>query len=181
MQTPSPSTSSPSSPDRCSSEGSTKFTTSPPCGNHNVDPINHPRALGKLLSPPKSEVKVCASSPVNDNQTWDISDPTTWPILHLPFHMKPGCSAPTYIDELLVHVYYMGAGARLLRELLFRAIEEVEREEDKVAIERTAFLCWPFNVTANGYWKDKGGMTKEDLDAWRTMKARNNFRFCTLE
>ena len=172
MQTPSGFSPLPSSP-RSSTGRSTLFTMSPPGApyrSNSVFPVNHPAALGYLLAPPTTPT-VDRACPTQNNQSWDVNNPPTWPILHLPFHMTPGCSRPVHIDELLVHVHYKGIGARLLRELLFRAIEEMKTEEEKVAVERMAFLCWPFNVTANGYWKPGSGMTPEDIEAWKATKA----------
>tara|TARA_R110002003_G_scaffold125_11_gene11456 strand:+ start:705 stop:1229 length:525 start_codon:yes stop_codon:yes gene_type:complete len=102
---------------------------------------------------------------------YDPNTPATWPILYLPFHITPDCSIPTHIDEMLVHVHYKGAGATVLHQMIFEAIDCAVTEDEKQGIELAAFAYWPFNVTTDGYWKGTTGMTSEEVDLWTEMKA----------
>ncbi|KAH7067704.1 hypothetical protein BKA63DRAFT_570981 [Paraphoma chrysanthemicola] len=97
--------------------------------------------------------------------------PSTWPVLFLHFHTTPGCAVPTHIDKMLVFVHYKGPGAAVLHQLLCKAIDRADVEEEKQGIELAAFAFWPFNVTADGYWKDLSGMTNEEVNMWTQMRG----------
>lgn len=76
---------------------------------------------------------------------------------------------PTHVDEMLVHVHYKGAGAKVLHQLIFEAMDCAETEEEKLGTELAAFVYWPFNVTADGYWKGTTAMTRDEMDLWKEM------------
>lgn len=74
-----------------------------------------------------SKVEDCAvlsgdPSTTFDDPPWNPDQPTTWPILHLPFHDGSDTCRPTHIDDLTHHVHYKGAGAAALRMLLFEEL-----------------------------------------------------------
>jgi hypothetical protein len=100
----------------------------------------------------------------------DPDEPRTWPTLYLPLHTTPGSSRPQHINDILRHVHYKGAGAKKLRDMLYEALQAADLEEDKLAIEFKAYLHWPFNITLDGYWKGKSGMTEKDIDMWKEAK-----------
>jgi len=94
-------------------------------------------------------------------------------MVHLPFHLTPNASVPSHIDEMLIHVHFKGLGATLLHDLLHKAKEEMETEEEKTNIGRMAFDFWPFNFTQDGWWKGVSGISPEDVDAWKVTRQRD--------
>ena len=132
--------------------------------------VNDPDMVEQLLTPPKPHKDTEDDFFNPATRKWDADEPSTWPILCLPFHMTPSKCAPTHIDEVLMHVHYKGAGARALRQFLFDALEQAEAERDKQAIELLAYLCWPCNVTADGHWKDWSGMSEEEVEVWKKVQ-----------
>jgi hypothetical protein len=48
----------------------------------------------------------------------------------------------------------------------------METGEDQAAMEQMAFLCWPFNTTTNGFWKDECGMT-DDMRIWKDERDKD--------
>ncbi|KAH7384032.1 hypothetical protein DE146DRAFT_213175 [Phaeosphaeria sp. MPI-PUGE-AT-0046c] len=108
-----------------------------------------------------------------DDPPWDSDQPMTWPILHLPFHKASRKCRPTHIDDLTHHVHYTGAGAAALRTLLYEELCVAETEAEKLAIAFEAYLHWPFNITRNGYWKEKSGMTESEIEAWKEAKDKD--------
>ena len=143
---------------------------------HSVIPVSNQDAVAYLLTPRDTPDKLDEISPVLNKTPWHVDDLRTWPILYLPFHKIPGSSAPTHIDELLTYVHYKGAGAKVLRELLAKAMEELD-EEDKREGRTTEpsergniiFLCWPFNVNEDGEWKKSSGMSEEEVGVWNSI------------
>jgi len=132
-----------------------------------LDEIDH------VLTPPETRAKQDERSPVDDPQEWDPQDPYTWPTVYLPFHLTPNASVPSHIDEMLVHVHFRGLGATLLHDLLYKATEEMETEEEQTNIGRMAFDFWPFNSTQDGWWKGVSGMSPEDINAWKVTRQRD--------
>ena len=132
-----------------------------------TDEIDH------LLTPLETRVKQNERSPVDDPQEWDSQDPYTWPVVYLPFHLTPNASVPSHIDEMLVQVHFKGLGATSLHDLLYKAKEEMETEEEKTNIGRMAFDFWPFNFTQDGWWKSVSGISPEDVDAWKVTRQRD--------
>ncbi|KAI4695835.1 uncharacterized protein J4E88_000005 [Alternaria novae-zelandiae] len=129
-----------------------------------------------LLTPLETRTKQDERSPVDGPQEWDCQDPYTWPIVYLPFHLTPNASVPSHIDEMLIHVHFKGLGARLLHNLLYKAKEEMETEEEKTNIGRMAFDFWPFNFTQDGWWKGVSGISPEDVYAWKVTRQRDQGR-----
>ncbi|KAF1943717.1 hypothetical protein EJ02DRAFT_464654 [Clathrospora elynae] len=159
----------PSSSPTCDSE---HFSLSPPSALHcctSIFQINHPDAVNFLLTPPDTPEKPEDSSPVKTKRPWNTNDPTSWPEVHLPFHVTPDCSAPTHVDEMLVNVHYKGAGALLLRDLLFKAKNAMEMDRETNQVGRLVFICWPFNVTRDGWWKNVSEMADDEVEVWREM------------
>jgi len=132
-----------------------------------------PDEIDYELTPLKTRAKEVERSPVDDSQEWDPQDPYTWPMVHLPFHLTPNASVPSHIDEMLIHVHFKGLGATLLHDLLHKAKEEMETEEEKTNIGRMAFDFWPFNFTQDGWWKGVSGISPEDVDAWKVTRQRD--------
>lgn len=87
-------------------------------------------------------------------------------MIHLPYHGAAQQAQPTSIEHMLVHVHYKGRGAQTLRQLLCDAIDEQETEEEKVELEMRTFLSWPFNVAADGGWKEVSGVRREEWGVW---------------
>ncbi|KAF2126409.1 hypothetical protein P153DRAFT_369130 [Dothidotthia symphoricarpi CBS 119687] len=169
METPTCSTPPPSSPR--SPEKSPLFTKPPPgAPQRNTKSSVNPTTV-ILFTPPETPPKFLVSDPVIDNSAWDSNDPSTWPMVYLPYQnfAASSSSTPTHVDEMLVNVHYKGEGARKLRSLLWKAIDECDIEEDKQRTERLAFLYWPFNVTTDGWWKEMSGMTMQEMDVWRAL------------
>lgn len=83
---------------------------------------------------------------------------------------------PTSLEEMLVHVHYKGAGAQKLSQLLFKAIDTMETEEEKAELEKMAFMNWPCNVgyeeSIGYFWKEVSGMTKGEITRWREWRLR---------
>ncbi|KAL5113562.1 hypothetical protein ACEQ8H_008571 [Pleosporales sp. CAS-2024a] len=117
-------------------------------------------------SPSNSET----STSIFGDTTYDWTEPSTWPILHLPYNMTPGASVPTGIEEMMCHVHYKGAGALALHELLLQEMFEAESEQEKRQIEEAAYLSWPFNCTREG-WKVCSGMTSLEILQWKEEMA----------
>jgi hypothetical protein len=141
---------------------------------HSVFPVSNPDAVTYLLTPPDAPDKLDEVSPVLNKTPWHVDDLQTWPILYLPFHKTPGSSAPKHIDELLTYVHYKRAGAKVLRELLGKAVEELDEEDkregktpEQSARGSIIFLCWPFNVNKDGEWKMSTGMSEEEVEVWK--------------
>ena len=132
-----------------------------------------PDEVDHLLTPLKTRAKQDERSPVDGSQEWNPQDPYTWPIVHLPFHLTPNASVPSHIDEMLVHVHFKGLGATLLHDLLYKATEEMETEEEQTNIGRMAFDFWPFNFTQDGWWKGVSGMSPKDLNEWKVTRQRD--------
>ncbi|KAH5882737.1 hypothetical protein HBI91_010720 [Parastagonospora nodorum] len=99
------------------------------------------------------------------NPLYNISHPSTWPIVYLPYHTTPGFSTPTHISEMLCHVHYKGAGALALHDLLVAEMQAAQTEEEKVRIEFSAYLSWPHNCTSDG-WRVYSGMTEGEEQVW---------------
>ena len=132
-----------------------------------------PEEPDNLLTPLNTRAKQDERSPVDDSQEWVPQDPYTWPMVYLPFHLTPNASSPSHIDEMLVHVHFKGLGATLLHDLLYKAKEEMETEEEKTNIGLMAFDSWPFNFTQDGWWKGVSGISPEDVDAWKVTRQRD--------
>ena len=132
-----------------------------------------PAEIDHLLTPLVTRTKQDECSPVENPQEWDPQDPYTWPMVYLPFHLTPNASVPSHIDEMLVHVHFKGLGAKLLHELLYKAKDEMETEDEKRNIGRMAFDFWPFNFTQDGWWKGVSGISPEDIDAWKVTRQRD--------
>ncbi|KAI4699830.1 hypothetical protein J4E89_011128 [Alternaria sp. Ai002NY15] len=132
-----------------------------------------PDEVDHVLTPPETRTEQDERSPVDDKQEWDSQDPYTWPMVYLPFHLMPNASVPSHIDEMLVHVHFKGFGAKLLHDLLCKAKEEMETEEEKTNIRRMAFDFWPFNFTQDGWWKGVSGISPEDVGAWKVTRQRD--------
>jgi len=105
------------------------------------------------------------------NPLYNVYQPSTWPIVYLPYHTAPGFGTPTHISEMLCHVHYKGAGALALHDLLVAEMQAVHTEEEKVMIEFSAYLSWPHNCTSDG-WRVYTGMTEEEEGAWREDMGR---------
>jgi hypothetical protein len=97
---------------------------------------------------------------------YNRNEPETWPILYLPYHITPGASVPTHIGEMLCHVHYKGAGAMALHSLLTREMEMVQTEDEKEAIEFSAYMTWPYNCTRDG-WRVYSGMRDFEVLEWK--------------
>ena len=134
-----------------------------------------PDEIDHLLPTLMTRAKQDGRSPVDNSQEWDPQDPYTWPMVYLPFHLTPNASVPSHIDEMLVHVHFKGLGATLLHNLLYKAKEEMETEEEKTNIGHMAFDSWPFNFTQDGWWKGVSGMSPEDVDAWKVTRQRDQY------
>jgi hypothetical protein len=113
--------------------------------------------------------KTDVSDTFEDTPKRDPADPTTWPILSLPFHTTTGGGAPQHVNEMLTLVHYGGDGAVVLRRLLYEAVKGVETEDEKRVVERAAWVFWPCNVTMGGGWKQCSGVTKEEALKWNAM------------
>jgi hypothetical protein len=137
--------------------------------NDSVVATEHLSIVDQLPTPPKTgDMDDTFSDHVSHK--WAPMEPSTWPTVFLPFHMAPDGSAPTRMDELLIHVHFKGAGAAALRQFLMDALQEVDTERDKQGLELLAYLHWPFNVTVDGLWKEVSGMSGEDIEAWKKVK-----------
>jgi hypothetical protein len=135
-----------------------------PWRNDSVVATDHPSIVDQLPTPPKiGDMDDTFSDHVSHERA--PMEPSTWLTVSLPFHMAPDGSAPTHMDELLIHVHFKGAGAAALRQFLMDALQEVDTERDKQGLELLAYLPWPFNVTVDGLWKEVSGMSEEDIEA----------------
>jgi hypothetical protein len=101
-----------------------------------------------------------------DSPLYNIDAPSTWPILHLPYHTSDGFSSPTHISEMTCHVHYKGFGAMTLHALLTQETEAAKTKEEKVVIELSAYLSWPFNCTRDG-WRVYSGMSEDEVEQWK--------------
>jgi hypothetical protein len=88
--------------------------------------------------------------------------------VHLPYHTSAKTSTPTNIAEMQPHVHYQGVALQVLKDLVLYAIEAVQTEEEKCAIELQTYLCWPCNVSASGHWKKTRKMTEGEAERWRS-------------
>jgi hypothetical protein len=97
---------------------------------------------------------------------YNIHEPSTWPTLFLPYHNTPGASAPTHISEMMCHVHYKGVGARVLYFLINNEMNGAQTEEEKIMIELSAYMSWPFNCSRDG-WRVYSGMTDYEERKWK--------------
>ncbi|KAF1921643.1 hypothetical protein BDU57DRAFT_510562 [Ampelomyces quisqualis] len=73
------------------------------------------------------------------SRAWVHEEPSTWPVLYVPYIDAPGRSRPTHISHLVFHVHYKFMAARTLQTLMYNALEEAETEEKKRAIEYVGY------------------------------------------
>lgn len=142
-----------------------KMTVTPP-------PQTRQRDDSAIFASGMARLESSNATDIFDDLPWNPDEPTTWPILFLPFHDTSRTSRPIHIDDLTEHVHYKGAGAAALRMLLYEELLVAESEEEKLAIEFEAYLRWPFNITRNGYWKDKSGLAESEIVMWKETKRR---------
>jgi hypothetical protein len=145
--------------------------------NDGLTAVRHERLTSLEISLASLRAQIALPSPVTSpcsenaetifsSPPYSMNEPSTWPILHLPYHSSDGYSTPTHISEMACHVHYKGAGAIMLHNLLTKEMEAAQTREEKGAIELSAYLSWPFNCTRDG-WRVYSGMSDEEVGIWK--------------
>lgn len=80
--------------------------------------------------------------------------------------MTRSSSTPTHISEMVCHVHYKGFGAMTLHALLSKEVDLAQTTDEKMAIEMSAYLSWPFNCTRDG-WRVYCDMEEWDVREWK--------------
>ncbi|KAF2015758.1 hypothetical protein BU24DRAFT_461989 [Aaosphaeria arxii CBS 175.79] len=125
------------------------------------------------MPPPAKKLKLSppADYPAPTGKSNDPNYPQTWTTLYLPYHTQPRASIPTSLEDMLSYTAYAGQGALKLNVLICEFAQGIQEESEEAEdFMLSVFLCWPFNVTSNGRWKQEPIMAEEELEMWMRLR-----------